>query len=219
MRILGILSILFFSGMSMFAQNKLEVEGKAKITVMDTVTNVSSNVVRQSDGTLALRQYKIGDFTQGGIVFWVDETGEHGLACDTADISSGIPWNNGVYKVTNARGDGAGSGEMNTMLIVAQQTIDNIAGTFAALICANLVRGLYGDWYLPSKVELNLMYQNKALIDAAAIAHGGSAFTSGFFWSSTEDDDDSAWAHNFFNGFVSLGDKASFLDVRAVRAF
>ena len=33
---------------------------------MDTVTDVSANVVRQADGTLALRQYKIGDMAQGG---------------------------------------------------------------------------------------------------------------------------------------------------------
>ncbi len=72
----------------MFAQNKLEVEGKARITVMDTVTNVSSNIVRQSDGTLALRQYQIGDFAQGGIVFWVDETGEHGMC----QLSKGPFW-------------------------------------------------------------------------------------------------------------------------------
>ena len=48
--------------------------------------------------------------------------GEHGLVADTADISTGIQWYNGVKKVTNATGDGVGSGEMNTMLIIAQQT-------------------------------------------------------------------------------------------------
>ena len=50
------------------------------ITVMDSVTDVSANVVRQADGTLALRQYKIGDMAQGGIIFYIDESGEHGLA-------------------------------------------------------------------------------------------------------------------------------------------
>ena len=213
------LGFLFLEHLNLDAQN-MEIEGKAKITVMDTVTDVSSNVVRNSDGTLALRQYKIGDFAQGGIVFWVDETGEHGLVCDTADIGTEMQWNNGTDKVTNAQGDGVGSGEMNTMLIVAQQTADSSSGTFAALICANLIRGLYGDWYLPSKEELNLMYQNKALIEAAAIANWGSGFVSNAYWSSTEDGMSLAWYQFFTNGFQNNDDgKSSIKGVRAVRAF
>ena len=70
----------------------IEVVGKAKITEMDTVTDITANVVRQSDGALALRQYKIGDIAQGGIIFYIDESGEHGLAADTVDLSTGIRW-------------------------------------------------------------------------------------------------------------------------------
>jgi hypothetical protein len=183
--------------LSLHAQN-IEVVGKAKITVVDTVTDVSANMVRQTDGTLAIRHYKIGDFAQGGIIFWVDETGEHGLVADTSDISTGIRWYNGVYKVTNAKGDGAGSGEMNTMLIVAQQTADNTSGNFAALLCTNLKRGPLGDWYLPSKEELNLMYQNKAAINATAIANGGSAFVEARYWSSSEFNSSFASWHDFY---------------------
>ncbi len=204
------------------AQN-LEVVGKAKITVMDTITSAqdstATNVVRLSDGTLAVRQYQVGDYAQGGIIFWVDETGEHGLACDTSDISTDIKWYNDSLRVTNATGDGVGSGEMNTMLIVAQQTADAPDSTFAALICANLVRGSYGDWYLPSKEELNLMYQNKALIDVAAIANGGSGFASTFYWSSTEDNSNGAWEQYFVSGNQYGVSKSGSIRVRAVRAF
>ena len=70
---------------------------------MDTVTDITANVVRQSDGTLALRQYKIGDIAQGGIIFYIDESGEHGLAADTVDLSTGIRWYAGSYGSTRRR--------------------------------------------------------------------------------------------------------------------
>jgi len=212
--------------MGLYAQN-LEVVGKAKITVMDTVTVVSANVVRQSDGTLALRQYKIGDMAQGGIVFYVDESGEHGLVADTADISTGIQWYNGAFKVTNATGDGVGSGEMNTMLIIAQQTVDNTAGNFAALLCANLVRGSYGDWYLPSKDELDLMWKNlhrfgcpNEAPDSSPCLTALGGFAIAFYWSSTEVSSNDAWLLGFNGGFQSSFTKGDyFVRVRAVRAF
>jgi hypothetical protein len=193
--------------------------GTVRLEKVDTILMNATNVVRKADGTLGVRQYKMGDFAQGGIVFWVDETGEHGLVADTADISSGIQWYNGVPKVTNASGDGVGSGKMNTMLIIAQQTVDNPAGNFAALVCANLRRGPYGDWYLPSKEELNLMYQNRAAINATALANGGSAFANSAYWSSTELDASNAWYFFFSHGFTSFYNKTGPLRVRAIRAF
>ena len=191
------------------------------ITKMDTTSTAKTNLVRQADGTLGVRQYKVGDFAHGGIIFYVDETGEHGLACDTSDISTGIQWYNGVYKVINSRGDGVAAGEMNTMLIIAQQTIDSTTGNFAALICANLVRGSYGDWYLPSKEELNLMYMNKEAINATAVANGGSSFANAHYWSSTEYNSFDAWEQSFMDGNQDWRIKASAPDyrVRAVRAF
>jgi hypothetical protein len=195
---------------------KLEVDGKAKVTEMDTIIGATANVVRQSDGTLALRQYKVGDFDQGGIVFWVDGTGEHGLVADTADItdfSNQIEWSNGInYKVTNASGDGVGSGEMNTMLIIAQQTADNTAGTFAALQCTNLIRGSYGDWYLPSKEELNLMYINLH-------SSGIGSFQDLDYWSSTEFSGTDAWMQDFINGALRHEVKGNKCSVRAIRTF
>lgn len=43
-----------------------------------------------------VKTYKVGDFAQGGIVFWVDETGQHGLVCakEDQDGGSGLQWYN-----------------------------------------------------------------------------------------------------------------------------
>ena len=71
----------------------------------------------------------------------------------------------------------------------------------------------YTDWRLPTKYELNLLYQQRAVV-------GG--FTIGFYWSSTESStfDYDAYYQNFLNGSQSSGDgKHSIHCVRAIRAF
>ena len=190
--------LVSLSVIKLFAQN-LEVEGKTKITVMDTVTNVSANVIRQSDGTLALRQYKIGDMAQGGIVFYVDESGEHGIVADTVDLSEGLRWYAGADVNTQAKGDGPFSGEMNTAIIISSQAaLGGDVNTYAARLCAELQKGGYSDWYLPSKEELNLMYTNLHL-------NSLGDFESEIYWSSTEGNTDFAGirALRHFSGNVN----------------
>ena len=168
--------------------------------------------------------YAVGDFALGGIVFWVDETGQHGLVCAKTDQSAGMRWYAGTYGYTRAYGDGPYSGEMNTSIIIASQVaIGDDGATYAAFVCAELqvTEGgkTYGDWYLPSKQELNLMYQNKATIDATATANGGTAFANVYYWSSTEYNNVSAWRQDFGTGPPSTNGKTDTPYVRSVRAF
>ncbi len=167
--------------------------------------------------------YEVGDFAHSGIVFWVDETGQHGLVCAKEDQvgGSGIQWYNGDFSNTEAHGNGIFAGEMNTMLIIANQGSNS--NDYAAGVCANYTyiqnNIMYGDWYLPSKSELNNMYQNKTTINATAVANGGSAFASDYYWSSTEFSDDNAWNQGFVNGGQNAGPKSYAARVRAIRAF
>jgi len=167
--------------------------------------------------------YQIGDFAQDGIVFWLDETGEHGLVCAKSDQDggSGKRWYAGTYTYTMAKGDGLYAGELNTAIIIANQ--GNGGSTYAALICNELQiienGNTYGDWYLPSKYELNIMYQNKTIIDATATANGGVAFATGGYWSSTEYLDTTAWEQDFSNGSQIHYIKSLTYRLRAVRAF
>ena len=175
-------------------------------------------------GTITATTYSVGDFAQGGIVFWVDETGQHGLVAAKEDQSTGVRWYAGTYGNTQAKGDGPFSGEANTSIIIAAQVaIGDDGSTYAARICNELqvTEGgkTYGDWYLPSKEELNLMYQNKATIDATAGVNGGSGFASAYYWSSTEGSSDGAWKQYFDNGYQNNGNKYYTYYVRAVRAF
>jgi len=172
--------------------------------------------------------FQIGDEFGGGIIFYVDADGQHGLIAAKADQTpsdNGIQWWNGTYRVTGATGDGLYAGTMNTAIIIATQISDDPAGNFAAKLAADYsvqedgvspctgsaTEACYGDWYLPSKVELNLLYQQKDVV-------GGFAYRN--YWSSKEIDSNGAWYQHFGDGFQSAIFKdAALLRVRAVRAF
>lgn len=180
---------------------------------------------KKADTALNVITYSVGDFAQGGIVYWVDETEQHGLVCAKTDQSTGTQWFAGTTGYTRAYGDGPFSGEMNTSIIISSHVaIGDDGGNYAARICAQLkiTEGgkTYGDWYLPSKEELYLMYLNKDIIDATAIANGGSAFPENeAYWSSTEYDDIEAWRTGFYGGFEYQVYKGNYSNVRAIRAF
>jgi len=166
----------------------------------------------------------IGEFYGGGIIFWLDETGEHGLICAKEDQSSGVRWYAGTSGDTQAKGNGPFSGETNTAIIIAAHVaIGDDGTTYAARICNELqiTEGgkTYGDWYLPSREELMLMYQNMANINATATAHGGTEFVSAFYWSSTEVNNGVSWIVSFTSGGVSMYTKSGTNYVRAARAF
>jgi len=162
-------------------------------------------------------RHYVGERYGGGIVFWVDETGQHGLIAAIADQSSGIQWYNGKDRYTGT-GDGLYAGIMNTTMIVATHMADNPDGNFAAKVCADYSvteNGVtYGDWYLPSKYELNLLYLQKNVV-------GG--FSGSLYWSSTEVSTGSgsgnAWYQGFTSGVQSAFFKNNTLRVRAIRAF
>ena len=148
----------------------------------------------------------VGDNYQGGIVFYVDETGKHGLIAAPSDQSAGSPWYNSTYIVTGASGAAIGTGQSNTTRIVRAQG----AGGYAAKLCDDLVLNGYSDWYLPSKEELNLLYQNRNLI-------GG--FSNAYYWSSSENGSSTAWSLGFPNGNQGHSYKDGTCRVRAVRSF
>lgn len=156
--------------------------------------------------SLSTGSHSIGESYGGGIVFYVYDNGQHGLIAATADQSAGIQWYNGTLTATNAVRDGKGGGMYNTERIIVKQGV----GSYAAQICANYQGGGYGDWYLPSKYELNLLYLQKGVV-------GG--FASGAYWSSTDVGNDYAWFQGFGDGTQGLNGKSITHYVRAVRAF
>ena len=151
----------------------------------------------------------IGAAYQGGIIFYIDGTGNHGLIAATADQSTGIIWAIAAYQSTSVTGTltTIGSGSANTDKIIAQ----NVAGSaYAAGLARSYTGGGYSDWFLPSKDELNQMYVQR-------VAIGG--FVSDYYWSSSEYNAYFAWFQDFSIGILNATGKDHSSYVRAVRAF
>ena len=157
----------------------------------------------------------------GGVVFMTPSTlgNTTGLFYEAAPSTwsspSGDPqsaWCNnynsllGVASTLTGTGAMDGAAKTTVMLGVCTSGAANLADTYSAI-----VNGVaYGDWFLPSKGELNQMYVNK-------VAVGG--FSSGYYWSSSEGGAIDAWGQFFDSGYQYNNYKTSTYYVRPVRAF
>lgn len=164
-------------------------------------------------GSVALGPPAIGDTYQGGIIFYLNGSGGGLIAAPTDQ--SNTDWGCSANSISGADGIAIGTGAQNTIDIEAGCASSGIA----ADVCANLVLSGYTDWFLPSKDELNLMYQNIGPGDALGLGNVGG-FASGEYWSSTENTGGGAFRQNFVNGNQATNyGKGTSLYVRAVRAF
>jgi len=147
----------------------------------------------------------IGQNYAGGIIFYLDSTGSHGLVCATADQGVAA-W--GCQGTNIPTGTALGTGATNTAAIVASCGDAN----FAAKICDNLVLNSYSDWFLPSKDEFSLMRTNLA-------PHGLGSFFGNYYWVSSQYD--ATYGYYFYvpEGYSGYTYKSNGYPVRAVRAF
>lgn len=182
-----------------------------------TIYNTSSNAYEVYNGSAWYSTvHYIGESYGGGIVFYVYDNGQHGLIAAPADQNAGlgIRWFCCVASSTYAKANGVGAGLKNTCLITAAQAQLSGALANAASACneySPTVGGVtYGDWYLPSRHELNLLYLQKAVV-------GG--FANSPYWSSSEFSDTDSWLQNFGNGSSTVANRTSNFLVRSVRAF
>ena len=160
----------------------------------------------------------------GGLIFYVKEGGYSGgwmylEAAPAPTEGTGKKW--GSYgTIIGGTEEGIGTGQSNTNKIVTwlnNNTVDTYGDVTnktdrAAYLCDALILGVYSDWFLPSKDELNLMYTNLKVA-------GVGGFVGTFYWSSSENLAGNAWAQYFSDGSQSYGHEDCAHLVRAVRAF
>jgi hypothetical protein len=106
---------------------------------------------------------------------------------------------------------------------------DDAMSLFNSYTNSDTGTGVYNDWYLPSKDELQLMYANlqrfgcstntPSATDSDLCATRKGNFLTTWYWSSTELTSNQAWYLNFNVGNQSGNGKNGTYNVRAVRAF
>ncbi len=184
-------------------------------------SNYANTTTQTATVTVNVSVYNLGgDGPAGGKVFY-----DKGSYSDGWRYLEAAPSDQGVF-VWGGNGDiiggtqaDIGSGKANTANIVAT-LVDNGGTNYAAKICNELDEGGFTDWFLPSKDELNKLYERKVAEDGSTFS---SSFSSDYYWSSTVDNTSiwyiDAWRQDFGNGYQygngrDIGDR-----VRAVRAF
>jgi hypothetical protein len=163
--------------------------------------------------------YAIGDTGPSGvgIVFYVTDGGLHGLEAAPVDQSTWEAWIGGGSTLKTKNGNT--STAIGTGLANSNAIIDQTGHTgSAAQVCRSYNGGGLTDWYLPSKDELNAIWDN--LVDDGTGANSGvGGFAENSYWSSSERSSTNAWGQLFDAGYQIYYGKDYDLRVRAVRAF
>jgi hypothetical protein len=209
------------SGIGVFASGISGITGTTTYYVRAYATNIVGtaygNEISFTSGSPTL-----GMFYGGGVVGYITGpfdpgyiSGQtHGLIVYIdVPTSSGFSW--GCEGTSIGTGTAYGSGAANTTAIVAGCAT---SGT-AARVCSDGAWGLYTDWYLPSKDELNKLYTNRFVING--VFGGAYGFIAAYYWSSSQYDGSQAWIQ-YFGGGLAQSPTAKSIDgiwVKPVRSF
>jgi hypothetical protein len=169
-----------------------------------------------SDATLTVGapstvSYSVGETGPAGGTIFYDKGNNSGgwryLEAAPTDQTTGSGWGCQGTDVPGSSYTALGTGDQNTVDIIAANCATS---SDAALIAHNYTHGGYSDWYLPSKAELNQMYQEKATI-------GGFSTSGKGYWSSTQTNSNAADYQEFGNGSQGTYYKHYLKRVRAIR--
>lgn len=168
-------------------------------------------------------EYVIGQTgPAGGIVFYVDETGFHGLEAAPVDQASNAEFGCDGIDIPGAENKEFGSGAQNTAdILAANCEPETLGNSVAADVTANYSLNGFDDWYLPSIRELDALYHARYIVggfdawayrsstESTGVGGNGSAIIKAFKRSSSV----------FQAGRNYNVAKGASLSVRAVRSF
>lgn len=145
------------------------------------------------------KEHKIGDIGPGGGIIFYDK-GEFFIGSGKAN----------TIKIISAIGDDYIVYGVETPEVAIRDY--NYAAKACSFANKECIHTRIHDWFLPSKDELNLMYEffkNKTF----------GSFEKEWYWSSSEKDEEKAWQQNFRTGEQSVCRRTAISRVRPIRAF
>jgi hypothetical protein len=194
-------------------------------TVLVAVTSPAGCTIRGFPlAAVVYRESIIGSAYDGGIISYLFQSGDsgwvegetHGLVAAAEDQSTVIAWITGGSTQSTFNGGTStliATGQANTAAMMGQTGYEG----GAAKVCYDYTNiedgtGVFSDWYLPSKDELNKMYINLK-------SENVGGFSDENYWSSSEQITTTAFAQSFGSGIQDSTTKSDNCRVRAVRTF
>ena len=176
-----------------------------------------------TDGTFVkYEDWPMPGKTAKGVVFYVDNTGEHGWAVHLEDQStSGVAWGDYTYDIPSLQNYSYSrnviydlDGYSNTQII--RSTGD--ANTYPAAYLVDFENG----WYLPAIGQLRILFSNYSTVNYSIMAAGGTSFQTDIstdYLSSTENSESIVWRLHGGGDLTLTGKSTTGVKIRSVRSF
>ena len=163
--------------------------------------------------------------TAKGVIFHVDETGQHGWAVNLHNENEGyalawsvynqggVAYNVDVEDLPNytsydaALSDTAGYQNTTAIRLAMDYQIFHVASQ------VNIMEG----WYVPACGQVAVLMQNLTNVNSSLVTVNGTEIPTKWIWSSTEYGSDRAWGWNEEGMYNPL--KSSGFRVRSIRSF
>ena len=171
--------------------------------------------------------HKVGELFGGGVIFFVDRTGHHGLICSLSDIKD----LESIQKYKNQDPTRFKGRKDSAVLVNQVFAVDN--PDHAEEMCkyytnSNFGTGVFSDWYLPSRDELESIYRARDEVYKALKINNKTKFDplDKIYWSSSKIYDEvlgTNWLMDFDGGsflaYSRFRRSPRMYFVRAIRAF
>ena len=176
-----------------------------------------------TDGTFVkYEDWPMPGKTAKAVVFYVDNSGEHGWAVHLEDQStSGVAWGGYTYDIPSLQNYSYSRNVIYDLDGYSNTQIIRSTGDANAYPAAYLV-DFENGWYLPAIGQLRILFSNYSTVNYSIMAAGGTSFQTDIYTdylSSTENNESVVWRLHGGGDLTLTGKSATGVKIRSVRSF
>ncbi len=188
-----------------FVKTEIDLDGGTSYTLSSVSQLLSVPYALYAENVKNKHPRYVGEEYLGGIIYYLyvgDDGLQHGLVVSTTESVSAWQSINNYNVAINTW-----KGSYNTGVMTNSPAKDWIESQGS-------------EWYLPSVDELNILWNNRFHVNMKLFSMGLSQMSrSAFYWSSTEEDEETAKCISFSSGVISTPYKTNQCNVRAIKSF